>query len=110
MRKNPKRRSSNPVEGLGLLIGAAAVALPLAILCWQSFEWLKVGSWPELSAADIWVGIGWQIPLSSWSGVQQVIDWVFDLPAAVSVFLLGLGASLIVLSLANWHPTGGDGN
>jgi hypothetical protein len=80
--------------------------MPLAILCWQSFVWLQVGAWPEFSTADMWAEIGWQIPQITWHGVQSIIDWVFDLPAAVSVFFLGMAISLFVLSLANWRTSG----
>lgn len=99
-------RESNFFEGLSLWIGAAAIALPLAILCWQSYEWLQLGAWPQLSTADVWTELGWSLPLSSSTGGQHVIDWVFGLPAAVSAFFLGIGASLLVLSLARWHPLG----
>lgn len=107
MRKGPERKS-NFVQSLGLSIGVAAIVLPLAILCWQSYERLNLGSWPPLSAGDVWTGLGRQIPLSSFSGVQQIIDWVFDLPAAVAIFFLGTSISLLVMLFANWHPMRGE--
>lgn len=42
----------------------------------QVFFWLKMGEWPPISLADAFAFAGWEIPQTSWRGLQQLLNWL----------------------------------
>jgi hypothetical protein len=70
----------NPLYGYALLLGPAIVA-------WQAYSWLRTGIWTPIPASRMFNYFGWPIPHTSWLGLQSIIDWLFNIPASLVVFL-----------------------
>lgn len=77
----------------GLAAGLACLGffgVPVLIIGGQVLDWLKQGEWtpfPFWKLAEI---VGISRPRVDWLGVQKMIDWFYDLPAAVGLCLLGV--------------------
>jgi hypothetical protein len=73
------------------------------ILCWQALFWLKNGHWYPISLTTAFTYMQWDYPYTQWQGVQQIIDYFFDLPlsaiTSISGILLFAGGLMFVDSL-----------
>lgn len=83
--------------GVAGLIWTGALLSPVAIVGWQTLNWLRSGvwePWPLLRAMDY---LDVRIPYTEWRGAQQIIVWIVELPLAIflpcaAVGFLWLGA------------------
>ncbi len=69
------------IYGLPMLIGPG-------ILVWQGYSWLKTGLWTALQISTTFRYFEWPVPSTNGLGVQKIIDWVFDIPTSLAVFVL----------------------
>jgi ABC-type cobalamin transport system permease subunit len=69
------------IYGLLILIGPSTLA-------WQGYSWLRTGIWTALPISKAFQYFEWPIPITSWLGLQKIIDWIFDIPTSVAVFVL----------------------
>lgn len=77
------------IYGLILWIGPGVLAC-------QGVGWLRTGIWPALPISTTFAFFEWPLPDVSWVGLQKIIDWVFDIPTSLAVFVL---SSVLVLGL-----------
>jgi hypothetical protein len=80
----------------GVLLILAGLLVPLCVLGYQSYFWLKFGDWLPLPVGNILFSLGVALPQSEWLGAQKIVNWLLDFPlSAVPLLLvpLGLGAS-----------------
>lgn len=69
-------------------IGAVCVWVSVpAVLGAQLIIWLKSGSWPAWTFGDGWALIGVARPVTEWSDIQQICDWVWSWPLCLGVFV-----------------------
>jgi hypothetical protein len=76
-----KGAAMEQIYGLLILIGPA-------ILAWQGYSWLRTGIWTALPISKAFQYFEWPIPSTSWLGLQKIIDWIFEIPTSVAVFIL----------------------
>lgn len=77
-------------------VALATFGVPLAIIGWQVYRWLRDGFWTRLPI-DGWLyerGIITQ--WTDWVGIQRMIDWVLGLPLAFGVFVAGFGLICVI--------------
>ena len=60
----------------------------LAVLGWQAYSWLRTGHWTALPIAKAFEYLEWPIPATTWGGLQKIIDWIFDIPLSLTLFVL----------------------
>jgi len=73
----------NPLYGYALLPAPG-------ILAWQCYDWLRTGTWPPIPLSKAFNYFEWTIPRTSWVGLQSIINWLFDIPTSLVVFLVSL--------------------
>lgn len=94
--------SSKPVTWywpapVGMLLFLAGVALMISsplVGALMLVEWLKFGEWPPWTPA----GLGVAPPVTSLLGLNKILAWLYDQPAAVLAFALGC----VLLWLGTW--------
>jgi len=64
-----------------------------AILSWQIYKYLRIGSWPSLSVVDAltWCNVKWATTPADWLGLHQSLEWMplsLFLPLVMGLFLL----------------------
>jgi hypothetical protein len=80
--------------------GLCAVAGALIVMG-QCFIWLKSGNWVPVSVGVVLYAVGFSIPdiELNWVGVQRMIDgviiFVIDLPASVTLIVIGAVFSIV---------------
>ena len=77
---------SGRADGLGLTLVAIPGLATLVVLGWHAVVWLKTGLWPPLSLADALVSLGAREPVTSWQGLQAILEW---LPLWLALLVLG---------------------
>lgn len=83
----------------------AALVVPVGIIGWQLFTFLKAGAWPQFSVLDAWRALAepgapmWIDFPESWFGVHWLLA---SLPASLSLMaaLAALGALLLAWARA----------
>jgi hypothetical protein len=72
---------------MGELYGLVLLAGP-AILAWQGYSWLRTGIWTALPISKTFAYFELPVPSTNWLGLQRIIDWIFDIPSSLAVFVL----------------------
>jgi hypothetical protein len=74
-----------------MIMGLGSLVLLAGFLIWlaQFVYWLKAGIWSPVDLWRIWTELG-QISLPHWRGVEKILDWILDLPASLTLMILGL--------------------
>jgi hypothetical protein len=81
--KGAHMNDDNPLYGYALLPAPG-------ILVWQCYDWLRTGSWTPIPLSKAFTYFQWPMPHTSWVGLQSIINWLFDIPASLVVFLVSL--------------------
>jgi hypothetical protein len=81
--RRDKGKAMEQIYGLVILIGPV-------ILAWQGYSWLKTGVWTALPISKTFSYFEWPVPSTSWLGFQKMLDWVFDIPTSLAVFVVSL--------------------
>jgi hypothetical protein len=88
------------IAGLLPKLTAYPVALTLmigpGILAWQCYEWLKTARWHPVPVADALTALDITYPVSTWAGLQKIIDAVLDLPLSVVTFVVSIVLAVAV--------------
>lgn len=71
------------IYGLMLFVGPA-------VLAWQGYSWLRTGIWTALPVSRAFIYFEWLMPSTNWVGLQKIIDWIFDIPTSLVVFVLSI--------------------
>lgn len=71
-------------------IGVWTAGASLLIPAWQAYTWLRYGVWPALPLLTAWSWLGWQLPATTWVGVQSILVWTFNQATSLFVFLAGV--------------------
>lgn len=75
------------------LIALAGFLGAIGIFGYQILFWLKYGAWQPIPVSVAWQAVGLPLPTVSWTGVQKIIDWMFDLTASLGGIVVTLIAS-----------------
>ncbi|HTJ65029.1 MAG TPA: hypothetical protein VL899_14590 [Alphaproteobacteria bacterium] len=75
------------------LIALAGFLSAVGIFGYQILFWLKYGIWHPVPLSVVWQAAGLPLPTVSWSGVQKIFNWMFDLTASLG----GIGVALIAV-------------
>lgn len=95
----PQRLIGDLEVWLGLIgLGFAwLVALgPLVMLGWQTLTWLRYGFWDSWPISRTLALGGIFEPYLSWVGVQTIVHFLFEMPTAFALMLLGLAGLMVV--------------
>lgn len=68
------------------LIAATLMFLPLMILGYQAYCWLRTGEWLSLTVRHLWIWTSSTTPTANWTGVQKIIDGLLSLPLSLASF------------------------
>ena len=60
------------------------------MLGWQCLTWLRFGFWDAWPIARSLTGLGIYEPQTTWGGVQRINHFLFEMPTAIGLMLLGL--------------------
>ena len=85
---------------LANLFFLASLLATLSVLAAQSYIWLRTALWKEVPISGAFAFLSWTVPKTSWLGIQLIVDWLFQLPIAVCLPVLGFGAGCIVRALS----------
>src|SRR5579872_1347501 len=94
------RRRESFLANLAISLWICAIVLPISILCFQFIEWQRFGDWPALSTESVWTNLGLRKPQFALDAFQQLSDWIFALPASITIFVVGILVSILVSSIA----------
>ncbi|MGA3001754.1 MAG: hypothetical protein ABSE20_08505 [Acetobacteraceae bacterium] len=83
------------------LVGMGA---PLLDVGWRAYCWLKFGVAPSLQVKVAAEDVGVRMPTVDWIGLQKIIEWVFDLPLSIAVFLVAVILVPLLLYVRNMVP------
>jgi hypothetical protein len=83
----------NEVEDIGILI----CCLPVPILGWQAYGYLRHGVWQPISTIDAlrYMNMKWAISPTDWLGLYRFLDWM---PLSLLSLITGVGISFIAYS------------
>ena len=87
------RRAGGVMSWVDRLLLVIAVVVPVLILGYQSFEWLRSSQWPPIPVARVlvWVQADASAILApGWPGVNRVLNWVLAAPLSLFLFVAGL--------------------
>ena len=78
-------------------IGVFFFTLPLPILGWQAYYYLRHGIWQPLSFIDAlrYVNMKWAISPSDWIGLYHFLDWI---PLSLLLLITGVSLAFVALS------------
>lgn len=92
------QRLVNDTRGMFGMIGmlfAWMIALgPLGMLAWQCLTWLQNGYWDKWPISRALAGMDIYEPAVSWSGVQKIIHFLFQMPTSVGLMFVGLAGMM----------------
>jgi hypothetical protein len=71
------------------VVGALVTAGGLAVVAWQTVEWLRSGYWPGVPALEAWNWTGLPIPQLYWLGVEPMIEWILRQPLSLVMLVCG---------------------
>src|SRR5260370_42462509 len=58
------------------------------IIAWQAYSWLRTGMWTPMPVSKMFNYFEWPIPHTSRLGLKRIIDWLFDIPPKLIVYLI----------------------
>lgn len=106
---------ADSLDSIGQGFAFAGLGGGAALLSWQIYTWLKTGEWPPISTPDglfiAWAFlfadgsaaphfVQWLIAPETWIGVHKILDAI---PAALTLFLVGIGGLMLFVDLAATH-------
>ena len=62
----------------------------LGVIGYQLAMWYKYGGWIPLRFEVLYEDLFGRLPHISWIAALRVIDWIFDLPMAIVVMMIGI--------------------
>lgn len=71
-------------------VGALMMVAAIGLFGLNLLTWLRVGTWPDYTAAQMFSDLGFGYPTVSWVGVQKVLDLIMSASAAAFLFAGGL--------------------
>lgn len=73
------------------LFGAASLVIGFGLLFWQSYHFLRYGSWPSISLitfSSIFLSSSWISSPTDWQGIHWILE---KIPASLAFLALGYG-------------------
>ena len=87
-------------SAIASMLGAGGFLLALAIVGWQTIQWLKVGAWSPLAVNDALVLLGIARPTFPWLGLQTLADsLVYECPLSLGIFAAALSIALLAVAI-----------
>ena len=76
----------------------------LALLAWQSYQYLRFGNWPAWTLAHVlyFLGVKYEYPVTGWVGVDQIVRSVLNWCALSGLLVIVPVAVLVVLGITMW--------
>jgi hypothetical protein len=84
------------VRALFINLGIVILLYGPFILAYQFSLWVRQGFWTELPFSTFWFWAGGSYPGFSWSWIEQVALYLFELP--LSLILMTIGALVILVA------------
>ena len=75
---------------IGLIFGWMVLLGPVLMIGWQCLTWLQNGYWDAWPLSRSLASVGIYEPLTTWGGVQKIVHFLFELPTAFGLSVLGL--------------------
>lgn len=77
----------------------ATFVVPVLILAYQSFEWLRLSRWPSVTLEGLLASLAitpaaYQV--EGWSGLNGLLDLLLEAPLAAVLFVAGLSLHLLL--------------
>ena len=94
---NKKSETATFWIGVAEDIGIFFFTLPLPILGWQAYNYLRHGVWQPISLIDAlrYANMKWAIAPTDWIGLYRFLDWI---PLAMLLTATGLGIAFVAYS------------
>ena len=94
-----RERARETLGGYLILLGLGPFLIPPVIIGWQGYHWLVTADWPQLSLGLGLSKLGFERPLTSWLGLNELIEKT-PLTAAAGVFAIAWGVAIERLAKA----------
>lgn len=79
----------------GLVVLYGAFIVPICILAWQAYVWLRHGAWPPMDCVSAMLlfapNAAWLNYPSDWVGLHKALSFIHS---GVAIFITGFGLAL----------------
>ena len=78
-----------------MTIAALLFLAALGLFGYQCVSWLREGAWTPYPVSWLWLQLDPKLPHAQWKGVDQIVQWLLDLPLSFSLIVLALACMWI---------------
>ncbi len=73
-----KTNETNIGEIVHVFFGIGPILVPIGIVGWQIYEYLRHDIWNSLSVVSAlqWWGVKWANAPTDWVGLHRILDWI----------------------------------
>ncbi len=88
-----KTNETNIGVTVGLFLVLGFILVPIGIVGWQIYEYLRHDIWNSLSVVSAlqWGGVKWANAPTDWVGLHRILDWM-----PLSLALVAIGILILV--------------